>query len=82
MKAPTMTEQEFRAGFDQLVENLRNAGHVKQAADAELLREYIANPTFRAALEQHIWDLTSTLPDADETPEAAAVHIWHNEEPA
>jgi hypothetical protein len=56
---PTMTEQEFRIGFEKLIVNLRAAGYAEQAADAELLREYIINPTFRAALEQHIWDLTA-----------------------
>ena len=54
-----MTTEEARAIFNQIADEQRKAGKLDAAADTELIREYLTNPTFKQALEDHIWKLNS-----------------------
>ena len=50
-----MTPDELRTNFDQVAANLRAAGQLDAATDAELLREWFTNPGFRRWLEDATW---------------------------
>lgn len=49
-----MTTKEARQLFDAVAADTTDAN---ARAGIELAREYFTNPTFRKALEQHVWDL-------------------------
>ena len=51
-----MTSQEARAHFDAAIARTDNKD---QIANIEIAREYFTNPTFRANLEQFIWDINN-----------------------
>lgn len=48
-----MTNQEAREVFNQVIATQTNADKI---ADLEICREYFTNPTFRKALENHLWE--------------------------
>lgn len=48
-----MTNQEAREIFNQAIRNTQDADSI---ANIELCREYFTNPTFRKALEDHLWE--------------------------
>ena len=52
-----MTTEEARAIFNQIADEQRKAGNLDAAANTELLREYLTNPDFKKALEDHIWEM-------------------------
>lgn len=54
-----MTTAQARAIFDQIAATHRANGDRDQAARVELLREYLTNDTFRAALTNQIYALTN-----------------------
>jgi hypothetical protein len=62
-----MMNAEIRKGFDKAAEAHRANGNFDQAANLDLAREYFTNPTFRKALEDHVWALTQ----AQSVPAAA-----------
>lgn len=51
-----MTTTEARKVFDQIAATHRAKGDRDAAANVELCREYFTNPTFRAALADHLWE--------------------------
>lgn len=48
-----MTNEQAREVFNQAIRNTTDADAI---ANIELAREYFTNPTFRKALEDHIWE--------------------------
>jgi len=48
-----MTNQAAREVFNQVIANQTDADKI---AKLELAREYLTNPAFRAALENHLWE--------------------------
>ena len=54
-----MTTQQAKEIFTQAANAHRAAGNHDQAANAEIMREYFTNPTFRAAMEDMVWDSNS-----------------------
>lgn len=56
-----MTNQEAKAIFDQISEVWRSNGNLDQAARIELARAYFTNPKFKAALEQHVWEINQEV---------------------
>ena len=48
-----MTNAAAREVFNQMI---RNAKDADATAKLELAREYFCNPTFRSALEDHLWN--------------------------
>lgn len=52
-----MTSQQAKEVFNQAAEAHRAAGNHDKAANAEIMREYFTNPTFRAAMANFVWDV-------------------------
>lgn len=48
--------EDIRAIFNSMIEAEQNAD---KKANLELCREYYTNPEFKAALEQHVWELNN-----------------------
>jgi hypothetical protein len=52
-----MTNEQAKAVFNQIAAQHRASGKHDQAARIEIAREYFTNPKFKAAFEQHVWDI-------------------------
>ena len=50
-----------REVFDKIAADYRARGELDQAAKIELAREYFCNPTFRKALEDHLWNTAARV---------------------
>ena len=54
-----MTTQQIREGFDRMIEAAAKVDDKDAVSRMELAREYYTNPTFKAALEDHLWRLVA-----------------------
>ena len=52
-----MTDQEIRTGFDQMITAAKTAGDHDAVARLEIGREFFADPEFKTALQEHVWQL-------------------------
>lgn len=53
-----MSNQDIRAGFNQMIQAALAAGDNDAVARMEVAREYFTNPAFKAGLQDHIWNIT------------------------
>jgi hypothetical protein len=51
-----MTSQQAKEVFNQVIATQTDADKI---AKIELAREYFTNPTFRKALEDHVWQINN-----------------------
>ena len=52
-----MTNEQAKQVFNQVAAAHRANGNPEQAAQVELVREYLTNPEFKKALEGYVWEL-------------------------
>lgn len=55
-----MTDQEIRTGFNQMIAAAKTAGDQDAVARLEIGREFFANPEFKIALQERVWQASGT----------------------
>ena len=52
-----MTNQAIREGFNQMISAAAAAGNADAVARMELASEFFTNTEFKAALQEHVWQV-------------------------